>query len=102
MNVSEIAKLAEQGKQQFEKAVLEGPEFKRLIHDIEENALVGKTGFRKTLKTDDEIRMYEVFVIALNQAGYKSFIRPNKSYTVLNPSHSETMFSVSWKTDEQK
>lgn len=102
LQAKEVAKIAEQGKEIFRKDALESLEFIRIIQEIEENALKGRTGFSKLLKTEEEIRLYEVFVSALIEAGYSSSIKSN---TVNRFFHDTPMtdyvFKVSWKESEE-
>jgi hypothetical protein len=101
MLANETAKLAEQGKKQFEKDSLESPEFRSLVDEIEDSALEGKTGFSKLLKNDEEVRIYEVFVNALIQAGYSSSIVSKTKFGILIPSDTNCEFRVSWKQEEK-
>jgi hypothetical protein len=102
MQANDAAMLSESGKKQYEKTVLESPAFRALVDDIEGNAFDGRTSFRKSLKSDEEVRMFEVFVRVLKEAGYSSQIKYKTFGGILSASVKECVFYVSWESDDEQ
>ncbi|MDX1806776.1 MAG: hypothetical protein R3267_07110 [Paenisporosarcina sp.] len=101
MQANDAAKLSVKGKKQFVNDVLEGPEFKNLIREIEENAMKGRTSFSKLLQSKEDVRTYEVFVVALKEAGYTSSIK-SKGFNILRDPSSDCVFYVSWRQEDEQ
>lgn len=102
IQANEAANLAEKGKKKFEKDALEGSEFKSLIREVEENAMEGRTGFTKLLQSEEKVRVYEIFVVALKKAGYQSSIKLKRPLSILGFPDTDCVFYVSWKQEEEQ
>ena len=101
MQASELSEIAEQGRIQFEKDVLESSEFKSLIKNIEDAALKGYTGFYQKLDSSHDRRAYSVFIKFLIAAGYSAEIKRVERKSLFGVFYSDE-FQVSWKKEEQE
>lgn len=101
MSASELAKISEEGKQQFEKDALESPVFRSLVTGIEEAALKGYTGYYGKLNSNHDRRAYEIYVKYLCASGYKAEIKRTQKKGLLG-FYFEEEFHVSWKQATNK
>lgn len=101
MKANEVAKLAEEGKKQFEKEAFESPEFKEVIQNIEKFALKGYSSFYLTIDSTRNKRVYPVISKALHEAGYKAEVRRISRQNLLGTMYYNE-FHVSWEESEDE
>ena len=101
MKASEVVKLANEGKKQFEKEALESPEFKEVIQNIESFALKGYSSFNLTIDSSRNKRIYQVITKALTEAGYTAEIKRVPRPTLLGTMYINE-FYVSWEESEDE
>lgn len=101
IQATELAKLSEDGRLQFEKDALDSLDFKSLIRNIENAALDGYTGFNQKLHSSDNRRVYNVFIKFLITAGYSAEIKRVERKSLIGVFYTDE-FHVSWKSEEQK
>ncbi|MEX3621895.1 hypothetical protein [Viridibacillus arvi] len=67
-----LKELSEERFKNYEKEVLEGPLFKRIITNIEESALKGFKGWKQRLDSHDDFRALKVICKQLSDQGFYS------------------------------
>ncbi|UAT29544.1 hypothetical protein K7T73_13140 [Bacillus badius] len=94
---SELNKIANEGKERFEKEALESKEFKNILAKIEEAAIEGFKGWRQKVEADEDIRAYNAYIKALNDAGYKAELKTETCQSALGFTFNERYFVVKWE-----
>ncbi|MCJ8008091.1 hypothetical protein ACFFF5_17940 [Lederbergia wuyishanensis] len=93
---NEMMELSEEGKKKFEKEVLEGPLFKKVLQSIEDSALKGYTGYRRKIHSQDEVRSLKVIQKYLQAAGYKCEFETEKRLGLISE-YDVHYFVIRWK-----
>ncbi|MEK4715370.1 hypothetical protein [Sporosarcina sp. FSL K6-5500] len=96
MKASDIKELTDLGKLEFEKNVLEGPLFKKVVTSIEEAALNGHSGWSIDNVPFEDIRGLKIIQTALQEAGYECEINMNNEFNFFGMKLTTRQFKVSW------
>lgn len=94
---SELSKIANEGKERFEKEALESQQFKNILAKIEEAAMEGFKGWRQKVEADEDTRAYTAYIKALKDAGYKAELKTVKGKSLMGLLYEETYFVVKWE-----
>lgn len=97
----ELKELTELGQAEFEKSVLEGPLFKSILASMEDSAMKGYSGFKKTIYDVEDLRDYYVIQKAFQNAGYECEIEIERKTTFFNVPYTNRLFRVSWDNDKK-
>lgn len=65
-----LNQVSKDGLANYEKEVLEGPLFKNIMKNIEDSALEGYTGWKKTIHGHDDLRALNAIRKELQAKGY--------------------------------
>ena len=86
--------VSKEGLASYEREVLEGPTFKRIMKNIEDSALEGYTGWKQTLHGED-IRALKVIRKELQTKGYYCEFEETDVQGLLG-SYKKNTFHVKW------
>lgn len=90
-----LKQMADEGLVSYEKEVLEGPLFKKIIIQIEDAALAGYAGRKNTLNGGDDIRALKVIQKELQSKGFYCEFEMEDVRGLMG-TYKEQFFHVKW------
>lgn len=90
-----LKQLSSEGQVNYEKDVLNGPLFKKIMTQIEDSALDGFTGWRQRIDSNDDIRALKVIQKELQSKGFYCEFETLEKRGLLGP-YNEQYFHIKW------
>ncbi|AJK89667.1 MULTISPECIES: hypothetical protein [Lysinibacillus] len=90
-----LKQLSGDGQANYEKDVLNGPLFKKIIAKIEDSALDGYTGWRQSVDRHDDVRALKVIQKELQSKGFHCEFETENKQGLLG-AYKLQYFSIKW------
>ncbi|MFD4492993.1 hypothetical protein [Lysinibacillus fusiformis] len=90
-----LKQLSAEGQISYERDVLNGPLFKRIIAQVEESALAGFAGWKQIIQREDDIRALKVIQKEMQSKGFHCEFETENKQGLLG-AYKLQYFNIKW------